>query len=84
MDVELFAAFPWLDSSVPQTKMYGSYFNAIKWTIKSYMCFDVDQARGEIQTGLFSVPTFRTDKDNLNKFRKFLWIFNNSRKLGIY
>ncbi len=75
MDVELFAAFPWLDDSVPQLEMYGSYFNAIKWTIKNYMCFDVDQAKSEVMTGLFTVPAFRTDKASLDNFRKYAkWI----------
>jgi hypothetical protein len=75
MDAELFASFPWLDSTTPQSEMYGSYFNAIKWTIKTYMCFDLDQANSELKSLLFTVPTFKTSEANLNKFRKYAqWI----------
>ncbi len=75
MNAELFASFPFLEDSVSQHTLNHPYLDSIRWTVKSYMCFDIDQARGEIMSGLFRSPAFRTDEATLEKFRKYSkWI----------
>ncbi|MEK6760485.1 MAG: hypothetical protein AABX93_01025 [Nanoarchaeota archaeon] len=78
MDAELFASFPWLDNTVSHKELDHDYLNSLKWTVKSYMCFDIDQAREELFTGMpgpIRSYAFKTNEANLEKFRKYSkWI----------
>jgi len=83
MDAELFASFPFLEDSVSQHTLNHPYLNPIRWTVKSYMCFDMDQARTEIMSGLFNSRAFKTDEAALEKFRKYSkWIDTAKKTLS--
>ena len=76
MDVELFASFPWLDETMSRNIFHEhSYLEPLRWTIKTYMCFDINQATRKIISGLSNTIALRTDEDTLQEFRKYgKWI----------